>query len=266
MSDDKRNEGLEDRALSALSRLPRAQASDDARERARQAFMTGSVAVKQRPASQRSSRRMMAMLMAAVLGVAAIFWIGVQPDQEWVVLDVVNPAGVSAGGQVIAVGTRLSAGELSTGPESEIEVQLGSSLRFRLLAGTTLSLPNAPGRWFNRSRQMPLTSGEIYGTSGGQKLGFDLVFGTAELEARLTGTTFAVFRTDSTSCVCLWAGSIEVTPLVGPAELVNLAEKTRVWIYKDGREPAILPLSGMETMKLQMTEDNGIATELPPRN
>ncbi|MFT7698499.1 MAG: ferric-dicitrate binding protein FerR (iron transport regulator), partial [Candidatus Krumholzibacteriia bacterium] len=195
---------------------------------------------------------------------------GVQPTTEWVVLDVVNGAGISSADQVLngrtlAVGDRLTAGDLSTGPESELEVQLGSGLRFRLLAGTSLTLPKAPGRWFNRNRQLPLTSGEIYGTSGSQKLGFDLVFNTQELEARLTGTTFAVFRTDSTSCVCLWEGGIAVTPLVGPADLVNLAEKTRVWIFRDGREPAILPLSGMETMKLQMTEDNGIAAELPPR-
>jgi len=264
MSDDQKNEGLEDRTLSALSRLPRAQASDSARERARLAFVQGSAVAKPR-SSSRPMRRMVAMLMAAVLGVVAVLWFGVQPDQEWVVLDVVNPAGVSSGGQTIAVGTRLNSGDLSTAADSEVEVQLGSSLRFRLLPGTSLTLPKAPGRWFNRSRQMPLTSGEIYGTSGGQKLDFDLVFNTTELEARLTGTTFAVFRTDTTSCVCLWEGSIEVTPLVGPADLVDLEEKTRVWIYRDGREPAILPLSGMETMKLQMTEDNGLATELPPR-
>ena len=107
---------------------------------------------------------------------------------------------------------------------------------------------------------MTLTAGEIYGTSGGRKLNFEMTFATEELQAQLTGTTFAVFRTDDASCVCLWEGGIAVTPLLGPDAPIILEEKQRVWIFKDGRQPEILPLSDMEQMKLQMIHDAGLET------
>ncbi len=109
---------------------------------------------------------------------------------------------------------------------------------------------------------MKLDSGEIYGTSGGQKLDYDLAFVTDELSARMTGTTFAVFRTDEASCVCLWVGGIDVTSSAG-GEVVTLEPRSRVWIYRDGRAPEVLPLSDMETMKLQMTDEAGLATPQP---
>jgi ferric-dicitrate binding protein FerR (iron transport regulator) len=128
-----------------------------------------------------------------------------------------------------------------------------------MIPGTALELPRPPGRWFGRDRELTLTAGEIYGTSGGRTLDFDLTFATGELQAQLTGTTFAVFRTDTASCVCLWEGGIAVTPLVGPAETIDLEVKRRVWVFKDGRAPAILPLSDMEVMKLQMIHEAGLA-------
>ena len=198
-----------------------------------------------------------------ILGVLAIVWFGSLPTQEWVVLDVVNPSGVVVTDGAPEVGARLSGGRLATGPESELEVQLGDQVRFRMIPGTELQLPRPPGRWFGRGRRLNLNAGEIYGTSGGNKLDFELVFATGELEAQLTGTTFAVFRTAEASCVCLWEGGISVVPLVGTVAPINLAEKQRVWIYKDGRAPEILPLSDMETMKLQMTEEAGLATPNP---
>lgn len=272
MNDDRRHDSNqpfgedEARALDALVRLPGAKPSAAAREQARVVFMTGGAAgsdtsdVVPRPRTNR--RRWMSLMMAAVLGVLAVVWFGSMPTQEWIVLDVVNPTGVTGTDGAPSVGSRVSGGQLvTTGPESELEIQLGDQLRFRMIAGTTLDLPRAPGRWFGRGRELQLTAGEIYGTSGGKKLDFDLVFSTGELQAQLIGTTFAVFRTDDASCVCLWEGGISVVPLVGTTTPVNLDEKKRVWIYKDGRAPEILPLSDMEIMKLQMIHESGLAPQ-----
>lgn len=266
MSHDHTNDNLlppnpdAQKALTALARLPRSQASETARERARLAFQHGVAPAVGRPAVRRPSRRWMGLLMAAALGVLAVFIVGSMPTEEWVVLDIVNPDAVVAPSDgTLAVGMQLAAGRVVTGPESEMEVQLGSSLRFRMMPGTALELPRPPGRWFGRSRRLPLTSGEIYGTTGGRKLGFDLAFESDELRANLVGTTFALFRTDEASCVCLWEGGIVVTPLVGSEAAITLDPQQRVWVYKDGRQPEILPLSDMERMKLQMTQDAGIA-------
>lgn len=269
MNDDRRQDPRQpsDRdltlVLAALARLPRAVATAQAREQARLAFVQGDggqePVVKPLERRQRPRRRWAGLLMAAALGVLAIVWIGFTPDQEWVVLDTVNPDGISAPTAATAVGSPLAAGLVTTGPESELEVQLGDQLRFRMVPGTALDLPRPPGRWFGRSRRLTMTAGEIYGTSGGQRLAFGMIFATEELQATLTGTTFAVFRTDTTSCVCLWTGGITVTPLVGPTEAINLQPEQRVWVYKDGRAPELLPLSDREVMKLQMIHDAGLA-------
>lgn len=252
------------RALAVLARLPRAVGSETARQESRLAFLNGTQVKPSLPA-RRSVRSWAPLLAAAVLGAVLVGWFGFSPQEQWVVLDVVDPEGISipVADQLVA-GLTVPAGPVATGPGSELEVQLGSRLRLRMLPGSELNLPRPPGRWFGRNRRLILNAGEFYGTSGGQQLGFDLVFATAELEARLTGTTFAVFRTPEASCVCLWQGGIVVRPLVGPDQRITLEQEQRVWVYKDGRQPELLPLSGMEQMKLQMTHDAGLAD--PPRN
>lgn len=267
MSDDRKYQqgsgsgNMETRALKALRRLPSAEPHAEARAQARAAFLSGAKASAPDVSSPRQSRRtFMTSALGLVAAAVAVLLIGRAPTEEWVVLDVVEPGGVTApSGQVLSVGDRLEEGTLVTALGSEVELQLGKRLRFRLQPGTQIELPKAPGRWFDRSRELFLSSGEIYGTTGGQRLGFPMEFKTDELTAVLTGTTFAVFRTDEASCVCLWQGGINVIPAIESLDTIGLAEKQRVWVYKDGRAPEILPLDDMEIMKLQMTDDQGIA-------
>ena len=213
MSDDRSQQrsAEEQRALNALRRLPRAEASVEARTRARAAFL----AVESPAVRPRRRNRWIALLAAAVLGVAAVALVGRQPTAEWIVLDVVEPAQISVPGEPPAIGDVVAAGRVATAAGAELELQLGDQLRLRLRPESELDLPPAPGRWFGRTRRLDLHAGEIYGTTGGQSLAFDLTFATGELQAGLTGTTFAVFRTDTTSCVCLWEGGIRVSPVAG---------------------------------------------------
>jgi ferric-dicitrate binding protein FerR (iron transport regulator) len=102
---------------------------------------------------------------------------------------------------------------------------------------------------------MHLTAGEIYGTTAGQELGFPLTFITPELQAELTGTTFAVWRMDSGSCVCLWTGAVEVAP--HGEEAVNVPVKQRYMVYKDGRRE-LQEIDARERMKLNMMYDGGV--------
>jgi ferric-dicitrate binding protein FerR (iron transport regulator) len=257
---DQNNEQL---LMATLRRLPPAVASSEARERARLAFLAGAVQDEAPPKRVEKRRsRWAAMLMAAALGVLAVALYGWQSADQWVVLDVVEAGGITVEGRSMAVGESFGSGTVVVAAGSELELQLGNSLRVRLLEGTELELPSGPGRWFGLGRSLKLDSGEIYGTTGGQKLGFDLAFVTDELSARMTGTTFAVFRTDEASCVCLWVGGIDVTSAAS-GEVVSLEPLSRVWIYRDDRAPEVLPLSDMETMKLQMTEEAGLATPDP---
>lgn len=265
MSDDRHNNrgldpaSFEGQAIAALRRLPRARASAGAKVQARKAFLS--------PVADRSIWNNPISFLAPVAllaAVMAVLIIGSLPDNQWVVLDVVGPEGVvTPAGTDLAVGTRITSGILTTAAGSELELQLGDQLRFRLQPGTRIKLPKAPGRWFRKDRELLLTSGEIYGTTGGGKLDFPMRFYTEELSATLTGTTFAVFRTEEASCVCLWEGGITVTPATDLESPVLLEAGQRVWVYKDDRLPEVLPLNDMEIMKLRMTNDAGISESVP---
>ena len=255
---DERWSAAEQRALAALARLPRATASDETRTRTRQAFLDAAAPPVAPPRPRRS--RWAVLLAAAVLGVLAVAMIGRRPAETWVVLDVVQPEGVTVAGQPLGAERTVTGGVITTAAGSELELQLGRSLRFRMMPGTQLDLPEPPGRWFGRARRFEVAAGEMYGTTGGRKLDFALEFATLELKADLTGTTFAVFRTAEASCVCLWEGGITVTP-TRDETAIELQPGQRVWVFRDGRPAEVLPLSDMETMKLRMMQDAGIADD-----
>jgi len=252
MNDDRRHDDRDRAAaLQALRRLPRARADDEARRRARAAFVDGVEVRELRPAVSRGARGLRAALLAAaLLGALAVMIWGMQPSDHWVVTDAV--------GVPQQVGDRQEGAVLATGPGEELELQLGERLRFRMLPETEVVLPSPLRRLFGGSQRLTLRRGEIYGTTGGRRLSPDFVFATGELTARITGTTFAVFRTDEASCVCLWEGGITVAPRGGGHDPVVLAPQQRVWVYRDGRAPEVMPLSDMERMKLEMTADAGL--------
>jgi len=241
----------EQRALGALRGLDRPRASAEARERARAAFM----AVPAEAAPRRSAAVWWVPLTAAAMIALAAFgiWqVGRGPTALWRVTDVVVAEGVrGAPGE----GFVMTAGTITTGPESELELQLGDQFRFRMLPGTTIELPPAPRRWRPGELRIAVTSGEIYGTTG--ELDVPLRVRAAYSEARITGTTFAVFQTDTSSCTCLWEGSLTVTNLHDGVS-VALTPQHRFYVYDDGTVSGAQPLDGMEIMKLQMMKDGGI--------
>ncbi len=256
MNDDRHTNGDNRdaaQALEVLRRLPRSASSENARARARAAFVDGTGVMRLVPDGPRRSRgRIWASLMAAALFcTVALLFVGSTPTEHWVVVDATE-------GSSRVIGLRLESGVLSTGPGEEIEVQLGDRLRIRMLAGTSVELPRAPGRWIDQVRGLTIASGEIYGTTGGRPLGFPLTFVSDELRAKITGTTFAVFRTEEASCVCLWEGGITVDPQIGDHPDVVLTPEQRVWVFRDARAPEVMPLDPMEVMKLQMMNDAGI--------
>jgi ferric-dicitrate binding protein FerR (iron transport regulator) len=253
----------ESRALEALSRLEMPRSSPVAREAAREAFLASSQA--SRSARPTSRRLRWFAVAAAVVGVAAVAVYGSLSTGTWTVTDVLEASRIEGPTITLEKGSSLSGGTVSTGEGAELELQLEQALRLRLLNHTRVDLPTAPGRWWAKSRTLKLTAGELYGTTGGRPLGFSLTIETPEATAELTGTTFAVFRTEEATCVCLYKGSIQVTPRrEGPA--VRVPPERRVFVYRDGRSPSVEPLTDMERAKLEMTAQGGLLPHLPAKN
>jgi hypothetical protein len=205
----------------------------------------------ERQVGSRSGKLWATFMAAAMFVMVAFLLVGSKSSEHWVVTDADE-------GSPYAVGERLVPGVLTVALGEELEVQLGDRLRIRLPAGATVELPRPPGRWIDQVRGLTVTSVEIDGTTGGRPLGFPLTVVSDEVKARVRNATFAVLRNDEVSCVCLWEGGITAVPLVGTQQDVELRPQQRVWVYRDGREPAVMPLDPVEVMKLKMMSNAGI--------
>lgn len=245
------NSSNDKRALDALKKLERPAASAEARERIRAAFLQA------KPERRRSPVRGPLRLVLAAAAVILLYIYGAWPDGSWEVVDVVAPEGIQLGGPTLAKGDAVRGGTIAMGDSSELALQIAGALRIRIRPGTEMSLPDAPKRWFDRKLTIEVAQGEVYGTTGGRKLDFPLILRTGEATCRITGTTFAAFRTEESTCFCLLSGSIEVSPGDG-SSTVQVPEEHRVFIYRDGRAPAVVPISDMERMKLSMMHEAGV--------
>ena len=269
MNDDRNDrEGAEFASLSAeerrmlerLQAMPAPVASAAAKARARGAFVSGEGAQLR---IERESRGPGLTRWAGVLAAAAalvfLFIYGAQPRDTWRVTDVVEAVGVEAQGGATAVGVHIVGGRIATGLRSEVELQLGQDLRVRLLPGTSVELPTAPGRWFGRRKDLELASGEIYGTTGGKPLGWHLTLSGEGGRAELTGTTFAIILEGESTCFCLFEGGLDID-VFGTGETLALPVERRITIAPDGGTK-VEELRPMERMKLQMLFDMGL---VPP--
>ena len=246
-------------ALQAVRSLRPVTASDSARARTRRAFLEAApvAAPAPTPRSPRPRSGWMGMPAVALATAAAVILLlyGTQPAEPWTITNTgVSETAVRNGETIqLVLGEALPAGPLAVAAEDEIEIQWGE-LVLRTRGDAAFDLPSPPGRWFGQNRVLKLQEGEVYGSSGETGPGFELTLVTPEARARLTGTTFAVFRTDEATCFCLFRGGLAVTPLDGDDEIV-LPVGHRILFYKDGRAPSIETLDAGEQMKLQMIDD-----------
>jgi ferric-dicitrate binding protein FerR (iron transport regulator) len=231
--------------------------SADARERARRAFLTGRDDVLPiEEARRRPGPAAFVPLALAASLLAVVVW-GLQPEERWTVLETTGSEGARLSSAPAEVGAEFDGGVAATRADSELDVQLGGTLRVLLNSESRAVLPRGPGRWLGKSRRLTVEEGEIFGTTQGQSLGFELTLVTPEAEARILGTTFAVTRNEHGPCFCLYDGEIEVTPR--DSDPVHVPMKMRIQVYADGsRAPEIVDLTEMERTKLRMIQEAGI--------
>ncbi len=269
----------EQQALDALRSLPRPAGRDAARARAREAFLAAAAPVQasaehggghggehggEHPdlrgrTARRGGNWWVPLAAAAVIAMAlfGIWQTATGPSMIWRVTDVVAADGVTG---LPGQGDMVDGRVLVTGPESELELQLGDELRFRMIPGTEIELPAPPRRWHPGPMQLVVRRGEIYGTTAGGGLTAPLHVRGQQAEARILGTTFAVFEDSLGTCVCLWEGDVTLHSLLAE-ETWELQEGTKFYVYEDGSVSGPLPLDQMETMKLQMTAEQGLLPE-----
>ena len=231
------------RARDAVRGLRAPLADPDFRARLRDEFVSGRIAaraprVAPEPA-RRPSRWVFAWApLAAVAVLVAV--LAVNRGPAWSV--------TSSGGEGIAVvdgrpvpmdhaaelAAHIRPGVRVRVPDgAQIEIVSAGGIAIQIAAGSDFSVPEPPGRWFDRSAGAELRSGELRITTGAGFHGARLAVVTPETRVEITGTTLAVIREPAGTCVCVLDGRVMVGATRG--EMVPVAQGRRRFLFADGR-------------------------------
>jgi hypothetical protein len=262
VSDHRHNERDEQqrRAQEAVGSLGRVPADPDFRARLREQFVAGALDEGQADPSRLEKpaagvtktgpalwRRPAAWAPLAAAAVLAFILVGFNPLPGPQLLDLAGSGPVLIDGREFAASDRpgieqaLQGGStVVLGPEVTLDLLYPGTMAMRLEAGTELSLPERPGRWFGRQVQADLPLGEVSIRTGPELTGGAILVSTPEGVTTVTGTLISVFRNTEVTCVCLFEGSASVA--TADAELGTLPPRQRWVVFSDGREPALMAI------------------------
>ena len=234
-----------ERARETLRALPAAAPRAAFRSRLRQEFVTGAIesAPPPRTLSIPWYRTSMARWGAtAVAAAAALVVVSVMNQAPaWKLSDVRGEGIVVVDGvpiptqHVEELEQHLKPGVFVQVPDGvELEIASAGELAIEYTAGTEASLPQAPGRWFQRHALAEVRVGELRFTTGSAFHGARLAIETHEARVEATGTTFAVICEPTGTCVCVYEGRVRVGTRVGVGMAMVEAGRRR-YLFTDGR-------------------------------
>jgi hypothetical protein len=249
----------ERRARAALQGLPVEAADAAFRARMRARFVGDQTRAVE--ATPRQGSRRWWLLAASIAIVAAVSALALTRAEPW------RFVASQGGGFVTIDGDRVPITEVSrlagrlvggvrveTDADAELQLQGADAVVLVVTPGTEVQLPSVPGRWLSRRSQGAVTRGEVRGTTGPTFAGAEWQFSLPGAVVAITGTTFAVLRTDEGSCVCVLDGRVTMT--AGAAATLVEPGRRRLLLTATGK-PLDEPLRPMEQMKLEMLRDAG---------
>ncbi len=122
-----------------------------------------------------------------------------------------------------------------------LDIHYPGTMGWRIFSGTTVTLPERPGRWFGREIASHMEYGEISVRTGDHFGGTSLTLATDEGLALVTGTLVSVVRDSSVTCVCVHEGSVRMEAAGVDLGVIPVG-KRRV-LFRDGSDPVILDIA-----------------------
>lgn len=216
----------EERAQEAVRALPAVEPRPAWRQELRRQFLEGRVPPTAGWERRERARGLAVWLVAApaVAAVAAALVLALNRPPAWRVLEPSAGTALVVDGEPLDPGApgarsgRLRAGARVAWSGAEpMALESPGNLLLQLLPGTEVTLPASPGRWFGRTVRASIAQGELRIVTGDRFRGGRLYVATPEAEVEVVGTTLAVIRPEFGTCICVFDGTVYVSPLVADA-------------------------------------------------
>jgi len=123
---------------------------------------------------------------------------------------------------------------------ARLDLQYPGTMLMRLEAGTDMTLPGRPARWFGRELNAEVTVGEVSLRTGPDFAGSRLEVGTPQGRVTVTGTLVSIYANGDLSCFCLYEGSARVACQSG--DLGAIPAEKRWVVFNDGSKPALMDI------------------------
>ena len=277
----------ETRGREAARELSAALADPGFRARLEAAFASGAIdpesaaeaaPSRARPVHARRPGSGFGRRLAALAAAAALVLVGAgawefNPGPRWQVAE-----GQQAHGNVLIDGEPVPADDFGSvddalvagstiewNGDGDLELVSRGQLALAIVPGTRMLLPAPPPRWFARTCDGRVESGEIRLTSGSRFHGARLTIATPQASVVMTGTTLAVIQEPAGTCVCVLEGSVHV--MAGTHDMGMVPGGQRQVVFADGRAPERAEMRPIERVKLgEMRTAMAAALEKPSRD
>lgn len=251
MTTDPRGGADLDALRARLSRIPRRGAPSEFRTRLRSQFVLDAIPG---PASRRRSWSGLSLGAASTAAAAAlILWL-FNPGPAWRFSAVTGTGMARIDGAPVPLhdhgmlADRLRPGaEIVLPADAQLDLELPGLVLIQITGGTRTVVPGSPGRWLGRAVTTSLGYGELRIATSPRFAGTRMAVVTPEIRAVVTGTTLAVLRDSSASCVCVFEGRVTMT---GGGATDTVRAGSRRSVFRQGGAPLVEPIRPMEAMKL----------------
>jgi len=212
-------------ARDAVRALPPAPATPDAdfRARLRAGFVAGTLDSTSTRSAQAPAARVLRgpwfarpaawAPVAAAAAIAIVLAVGARgPDWEVSAVDGVGEVridGVARSGDALTRAIRRG-GRVQLDDGVTLDLVAAGEVAVHFAEGSDVQMTAAPARWFDRRAELRVEQGEVYVSTGREFGGARLAVITPEARAEVLGTSFAVMRFGTGTCVCVLEGRVRV--------------------------------------------------------